>query len=49
MQTYRQMGANRAEMEVAEPLPQNRRKICFSSVYAYSFQLLSPKIDFMLS
>ena len=49
MQTYWQMGPNRAEMEVAEPVPQNRRKICFSPVYAYSFQLLSPKIDFMLS
>lgn len=49
MQTYRQMGPNRAEMELAEPVPQNKKKICFSSVYAYSFRLLSPKIDFMLS
>ena len=49
MQTYWQMGPNRAEMEVAEPVTRNRRKTCFSSVYAYSFQLLSPEIDFMLS
>lgn len=29
MQTYQQMGPNRAEMEVAEPVPQNRTKIFF--------------------